>query len=103
MAGRIGTPDRTILLALPDLLDELRALVREVPVTDAAVPFVLSAGERRSFTANTIIRDPRWRMSGGEGALRLSPADAEALGLTTGDQARLSTRRGSAVVHVEVT
>jgi len=25
------------------------------------VAFLLSAGERRSFTANTIIRDPAWR------------------------------------------
>ena len=28
---------------------------------DREFPFVLTAGERRSFTANTIIRDPAWR------------------------------------------
>ena len=43
---------------------------------------VLSAGERRSFTANTIIRDPSWRRKDAKGALRISPQDAESLGLS---------------------
>ena len=43
----------------------------------AEFPFVLSAGERRSFTANTIFRDPTWRKRDAGGALRVSPADAE--------------------------
>ena len=57
-AGRAPTDGR-IHLALPELLDELRGLADE-PATaaDPDCPFVLSAGERRSFTANTIIRDP---------------------------------------------
>ena len=63
---------------------------------------MLSAGERRSFTANTILRDPAWRKKDAGGALRISPADAKALGLETGASAKLTTRRGSAIVEIEV-
>jgi anaerobic selenocysteine-containing dehydrogenase len=99
---RIATPDGKIHLTLPDLLEELRALPTARVATDPAFPFVLSAGERRSFTANTIIRDPSWRTRDAEGALRMSPTDATTLGVRTGERVRLSTRRDSAVVEVEV-
>ena len=63
---------------------------------------MLSAGERRSFTANTIIRDPAWRKTDAAGALRISPGDAGALGVGTGDRVRISTRTGSGLALVEV-
>jgi anaerobic selenocysteine-containing dehydrogenase len=99
---RIATPDRKIHLALPDLLAELGRLGTATGPRDPAFPFVLSAGERRSFTANTIIRDPAWRTKDAEGALRMSPEDAAALGVRTGDRVRLSTRRDSVLVGVEL-
>ncbi|MGZ6070118.1 MAG: molybdopterin dinucleotide binding domain-containing protein, partial [Myxococcaceae bacterium] len=49
-----------------------------------------------------IIRDPTWRTRDAEGALRMSPADAATFGLGAGDRVRLSTRRDSVVVPVEV-
>jgi formate dehydrogenase len=61
---------------------------------------VLSAGERRSFSANTIIRDPAWRKRDPAGALRVNPADAERLGLVDGGHARLVTKRASVAVTV---
>jgi anaerobic selenocysteine-containing dehydrogenase len=101
--GRIGTRDKKVQLELPDLLAELGKLA-DVPAArpDDGFPFVLSAGERRSFTANTIIRDPSWRKKDGEGALRVNPDDAAALGVASGDAVRVTTRRGSVVVRVEV-
>jgi anaerobic selenocysteine-containing dehydrogenase len=101
--ARIGTPDKKLHPALPDLLEALAALVAgDVPAIDPAFPFVLSAGERRSFTANTIIRDPAWRKKDAQGALRISPADASALGVESGDRVRLTTRRASRIVVVDV-
>ena len=88
-------------LALPDLLDELGRLDAS-PASDPAFPFVLTAGERRSFTANTIIRDPSWRKKDADGALRINPDDAAALGVTTGEHVRLVTRRDAVTVPVEV-
>jgi anaerobic selenocysteine-containing dehydrogenase len=101
--GRIATPDGKLRLALPDLLAALDDFCRSpAEAHDVAFPFVLSAGERRSFTANTIIRDPAWRKTDAGGALRMSPGDAAALGVASGDAVRLSTRKASVVVAVEV-
>jgi anaerobic selenocysteine-containing dehydrogenase len=100
---RASTPDRKLHLALPDLLAELAQLIAApAPAADPEFPFVLTAGERRSFTANTIIRDPGWRKKDAEGALRISPGDASELGVTAGQPVRLTTRRGSVIVAVEV-
>jgi anaerobic selenocysteine-containing dehydrogenase len=88
-------------LALPELLDELSRL-GDAPPADPAFPFVLTAGERRSFTANTIIRDREWRKKDAEGALRIHPDDAAALGVATGGRVRVVTARGGAVVQVEL-
>jgi len=98
---RIKTPDKKIHVLLPDLLAELGRLPT-APTSDPAFPFVLTAGERRSFTANTIMRDPSWRKKDAAGALRISPTDAAALGIASGDPVRLTTRRDSVVIAVEV-
>jgi len=100
---RIGTKNRRIQLAIPELFDELDGLASEAPPqADADFPFVLSAGERRSFTANTIIRNPEWRKKDAAGSLRMHPADAQKVGVGDGGRVRLTTRRGSAVVPVEL-
>jgi anaerobic selenocysteine-containing dehydrogenase len=101
--ARVQTPNKRIQLAIPELFPELDALASEpAPGTNPEFPFVLSAGERRSFTANTIIRNPEWRRKDKTGALRISPADAARIGVADGGRARISTRRGSAEVSVEI-
>jgi formate dehydrogenase len=100
---RLRTADKKIHVLLPDLLAELDRLLRAPEAAvEAAFPFVLTAGERRSFTANTIIRDPEWRKKDAGGALRMSPGDAATLGVTSGSSVRLTTRRDSVIVAVEV-
>jgi anaerobic selenocysteine-containing dehydrogenase len=99
----VSRPDRRFTIAVPELLEKLAGIVDDPGVwTTAEFPLVLSAGERRAFTANTIIRDPAWRRRDAEGALRISPTDAESYGLANGDSARLVTERGAADVLVEV-
>lgn len=100
---RLRTADGRIQLAVPELLEELAALADDAPLTTGEFPLVLSAGERRSFTANTIMRDPAWRKRDASGALRIHPDDAARAGVADGDTARIVTRRGSAEVVVEVT
>lgn len=95
--------DHKIALAIPDLLDEITALRDErAPLTSPEFPIVLSAGERRAYTANDILRDPGWRKRDADGALRVSFADADALGLVDGGRARITTAAGSAEAKVEV-
>ena len=96
-------PDGTVNLAHERLLAAAAALATEEPSeTNEAFPFVLSAGERRAFTANTIIRDPDWRRKDREGALYINPDDAARLNLGSGSRARVSTRRGALELQVEV-
>ena len=98
---RVATPNGRVQLSLPEFFDEIRALAGEpAPQPPAEFPFVLSAGERRSYTANTIVRNPDWRRKDRAGALALNPADAARLGLADGARARLVTRTGQAEVTV---
>jgi formate dehydrogenase len=96
-------PDGRIALEIPELLEELASLSDRRPGhTSEELPIVLSAGERRAYTANDIIRDPSWRKRDVEGALRVSPEDAASLGLVDGGRARITTARGEAEATVEV-
>ena len=96
--------DRRFVLEIPEMLTELAALATDrPPLISDEYPIVLSAGERRAFTANDIIRDPGWRKRDADGALRVSVEDAAALGLVDGGRARITTAAGTAEASVEVT
>ena len=101
--GLLGSADHKIHANIPQLVDLLRALP-DAPVghTTAEFPLVLSAGERRSSTANTIFRDPGWRKADRDGALAISSAAAAAHGLSDGDRVRLHTAAGIAKPIVRV-
>lgn len=80
----VKTPDGRIHLEIPEMVKELKALAGE-RAPDSEYPFILMAGERRSYNANQIYRDPQWRKVDPAGALRMHPGDAAALGLAAGD------------------
>lgn len=86
---------------MPELLAELDQL-GDPPGSSSEWPFLLAAGERRSFTANTIFRDPAWRKRDGQEALRVATADADRLGLAEGDHVRVVTERGAATIRVSI-
>jgi anaerobic selenocysteine-containing dehydrogenase len=91
--------DRRIHLAIPEMLTALRALrdePREIP------PLVLIAGERRSYNANQIYRDPAWRKVDPHGAMRMHPDDARARGLADGSRAICTSETGEIEVVVEL-
>ena len=89
--------DKKIRVNIPEMVELLDALSSK-PATYATeeFPLILSAGERRSSTANGIYRDPSWRKSDHDGALAVSPADAERYGLADGDRVRITTEAGQA-------
>jgi anaerobic selenocysteine-containing dehydrogenase len=99
-------PGHRIQLVIPELLAELSNLSSEGPPTDPDFPFVLAAGERRTDTTNTAVRDAGWHQrasKGRYGTLRMHPDDASAIGVSDGERVRLTTRRGSLEVEAEVT
>ena len=91
--------DGKIHLAIPELLDEVDAL-ESLPADDD-YPFVLLAGERRSYNANTIYRDEGWRKRDREGALKIHPDDAQQQGLREGDLVACQSARGEVRARVE--
>jgi anaerobic selenocysteine-containing dehydrogenase len=92
--------DGRVHLFIPEMAEQLRALRTEKPI-GADYPFVLLAGERRSYNANTIYRDPAWRKNDKQGAMRIHPADAESLGLPDGGRALVESSRARIEVQVE--
>jgi len=99
---RLASPDGKINLTVGELMGELRGLASEVMPHAKEFPFVLTAGERRTSTANTIFRNPGWRKKDPEGALRMSSADAATLGVGDGGRVRITTKRGTVEATVEV-
>jgi anaerobic selenocysteine-containing dehydrogenase len=97
----VRLPDNKINLQIDEMLTELHKLDSELPQPDLDYPFVLSAGERRSDTSNTSIRDASWHRRGTFGTLRMHPSDAQGLGCAEGDWVSITTRRGTAQAPVE--
>jgi hypothetical protein len=57
------TPDTASRCFISELLDLLAGLDQTTAVhTSDEFPFILAAGQRRAFTANTIFRDTGWRL-----------------------------------------
>lgn len=100
---RRARPSGRLDLAIPELFDELAALSEEQEFADAEFPLILSAGERRSNTAQTLIRDPAWRKRDAHGALRIGPVDARSLGVQNGAWVEVVTRRGRCQTPIEIT
>jgi anaerobic selenocysteine-containing dehydrogenase len=94
--------DGLVHLEIPEMLAALAELDAKEPETMSDFPFTLVAGERRSYNANTIYRDPAWRKSDPDGALKVHPDDAAALGLADGSWARCESKRGAVIVRVEI-
>lgn len=96
-------PGGRVNLAVPEMLDKLKALADfQAAETTEEFPMVLAAGERRSYTANTVIRNPAWIKSNNALTLSINPDDAANLGINDGGTARLTTARDSVEVVVEV-
>ncbi len=98
----VKRPNQRIQLVISELLPELKKLATERLETDAEYPFILSAGERRSETSNTSVRDNSWHRKGHFGSLRVCGQDAQQLGCGEGDTVRVSTRRGQVDVPIEI-
>ena len=95
--------DGRIHLEIPELLDELKRLSGQPVSSSESYPFILVAGERRSYNANTIYRDPAWRREDPDGFLRLHPSDAAELGINDQDLVVCESARGQVTARVSIT
>lgn len=100
---RVRSATGKINLHIPELIPELDKLKAGFQPENSDYPLILSAGERRGETTNTIIRNPAWDKKNKIGTLRISPQDAATHNLKDGDTVTLTTKRASLQVPVEVT
>ena len=100
---RLRAPGQQINLHIPEMVEALLALDPAGPPRDPDYPFILSAGERRTETSNTSIRNPDWLRKGElTSTLRIHPEDAAALGLEEGAAVDVVTPRARARTLVEL-
>lgn len=99
---RLPFPDKKLQLVIRELLEEVEVLQELKPLMTQTddYPFALVAGSRRAYTANCIIRDPRWMKGRQATALTMHPDDGEKFGLPDGATVRLETEAGAATVDV---
>ncbi|MFQ5652014.1 MAG: molybdopterin-dependent oxidoreductase [bacterium] len=95
--------DGKIHLEISEMLSALRDSRKDLAAsTNPEHPFILMAGERRSYNANAIFRDPAWRKNDPDGALRIHPEDAATLGLSDGDWSRCESARSAIDIRVKL-
>jgi anaerobic selenocysteine-containing dehydrogenase len=102
--SKLPKPRNKIQLPIGALLrdiDELDQLQPPVPVPEG-FPMLLVAGQRRSYTANCIMRNPDWIKGKGQVELTINPQDAQVLGLEELSAAVLETENGRCEVSVSL-
>lgn len=99
---KLGFADQKIRLNIAEMLDEVEALrsLEDLVKLAPEFPLVLNAGERRSYNANTAIRDPAWMKSNDATTMSVHPQDAGRAGIADGARARIVTEAGEAEVYV---
>jgi len=100
--NRMGRINKRIKLHIEELFPQVCDLDINLLSDSKEFPFVLTAGQRRGETANTIIRDPSWDRKGKIASLYVHSKDAEKLDLQSGDNVRITTKTGSAQTYVEI-
>lgn len=97
----IRNKDKRIYLEIPEMLEALREL-RNENLSNEEFPFILMAGERRSYNANQIYRNPEWRKIDPKGMMRMHPDDAAELGIENGAEVVCESSAGSINVFAEI-
>lgn len=106
LADNLRHPDGRIHLAHGPMLAEIRRALQDDARPPADRPYILQAGRRTRWTANSIHRDPAWRKGRTSAcALYLHPDDAAAVGVGDGDAIEVSsvTHTAQATVCVDAT
>lgn len=97
----VKNKDKRIHLAIPEMLEELQKLPKE-ELSNDDYPFILMAGERRSYNANQIYRNPKWRKIDPQGTMRMHPKDAAELDLINGAEVVCQSAVDSIKAFVEI-
>ena len=95
--------DKKVHLHIAEMLnwlDDLPEKAKAEAQKEQEYPFNLMAGERRSYNANGILRNPDWRKKEKVGLLKMNPEDAANLGLENDQKARCISEAGQIEIPV---
>ncbi|MCI4670578.1 MAG: molybdopterin-dependent oxidoreductase [Bacteroidia bacterium] len=98
--------DKKVHLEIPEMLEWLEALpekAHEEVKRGRKYPFNLLAGERRSYNANAVMRNPEWRKKDLEGVLKINPLDAETEGIENGSWVKCISPTGEILIKTQLT
>ncbi len=98
--------DKKVHLDIPEMLQWLDDLPNKVVAEKKRgrkYPFNLLAGERRSYNANAIFRNPEWRKTDVEGVLKINPEDAQQYELENGAWVRCISKAGEVEIKIAIT
>lgn len=101
--NRMSYPDKKIRLYLEELYPAMTSLDTTPLEKRNEFPLVLTAGQRRAETANTIIRDASWDKKNKATCLMVHPVDASNAGVESGDLVKIVTKTGAAVTDIAIT
>jgi anaerobic selenocysteine-containing dehydrogenase len=105
MAG-IKTPSGKIEVYIPEMEAQLKNLdaageAADLKMTDE-FPLILNAGRHMDTNANTLMRNPEWNKGKRACTVALNPEDAEHMGLSDGQQVRVTTAAAAEVGELQV-
>lgn len=96
-------PDGRIRLAVAPMLHEIQRALGDALRPPAAYPWVLQAGRRTRWNANSIQRDPKWRKGRGPHCpLFVHPDDAAKIGVGDGARVRVHSPAGEVFVPLSI-
>lgn len=102
----VRTESGKLEVYIPELAQEAEALSPQGEARDLepdpAYPLVLNAGRHMDYNANTMMRNPEWNQGKRACTVALSPEDAQALGLSDGQEVKVSTAAGSQSGELQV-
>ena len=102
----IGTPSGKIEVYIPELEAQAKDLNAKSEAQDLKLPeefpLIMSAGRHMQYNANTLMRNPAWNDGKRACTVAMNPDDSHDLGLSDGQQVRVTTEAGSEVGELEV-
>ncbi|MBU2546846.1 MAG: molybdopterin-dependent oxidoreductase [Proteobacteria bacterium] len=106
MAG-LKTPSGKIEVYIPEMEGRLKNLDAASEAADLRMtdefPLILNAGRHMDYNANTLMRNPEWNRGKRACTVAVNPEDAERMGLSDGQQVRVTTEAASETGELQVT
>lgn len=102
----IATSSGKIEVYIPELEGRIKALSAAQEQLDLQLPdefpLILNAGRHMKYNANTLMRNPAWNDGEKACTVAMNPDDIRTLGLSDGQQVRVTTEAGTEVGELEM-